>query len=161
MITTKTMYSLCCTNSVCSSYISDIVKDTGPDDELQNIDNELELVDDEPELVYDKPEPVQPADDNEQDIATALEQYQAITQYPNVSQSSPSTHSELFICGCTLAEGKPCSKQFSNGYLLEARLNSMELTRKELDLVLLGALNVCCNKLVSHLHQKGTTQRGL
>ena len=114
----------------CSFYILDIVKDIGPDDEPWNIDNELELVDDEPE-------PVQPADDNEQDIGTALEQYQVITQCLNVSQCSPSTHFELFICVCTLVEGKSCSKQFSNGYLLEARLNSMELTRKELELSLL------------------------
>lgn len=44
-------------------------------------------------------------------------------------------------CGCSLFSGKPCSKQLHIDYFLEFRAQCSELTRAELDLVLLGQLS--------------------
>ena len=48
-------------------------------------------------------------------------------------------------CKCTVFDGKPCSSLFSYKYILTSRLNCMDMTRKELDLIILGQLSACCN----------------
>ncbi len=48
-------------------------------------------------------------------------------------------------CGCTLGNGSPCSKQFTVTHVTKMRMTSMELTRSELDMALLGQISACTN----------------
>lgn len=43
-------------------------------------------------------------------------------------------------CGCLLNNGQQCSSQFTTEYVLDVRASCLELTRNELDMVLLGQL---------------------
>ena len=49
-------------------------------------------------------------------------------------------------CHCQLYLGGPCSKQFTSSYVLSARTSCLELSRNELDMVLLGQLMACTNQ---------------
>ena len=48
-------------------------------------------------------------------------------------------------CSCTKWDGKPCSQQFTTEYVKSLRLSFKELTRNELDLVLMGQLMATAN----------------
>jgi hypothetical protein len=48
-------------------------------------------------------------------------------------------------CGCTKDKGKPCSQLFSPEYVKSVRASCVELTRGELDMVILGQLVACMN----------------
>ena len=49
-------------------------------------------------------------------------------------------------CGCTKVNGKQCSEQFSLEYIKSLRASCAELSRSELDLVILGQLLACTNQ---------------
>ena len=49
-------------------------------------------------------------------------------------------------CHCRLHLGGPCSNQFTSSYVLSARTACFELSRNELDMVLLGQLMACTNQ---------------
>ena len=49
-------------------------------------------------------------------------------------------------CGCTKANGRQCSEQFSLEYLKSVRESCAELSRSELDLVIMGQLLACTNQ---------------
>ena len=44
-------------------------------------------------------------------------------------------------CGCTLQQGKPCSSLFSAEQMMKTRLDMKDLTKNELDLVILGKIS--------------------
>ena len=46
-------------------------------------------------------------------------------------------------CGCSKADGKQCYQQFSAEYIKSVRASCAELTRCELDMVILGQLIAC------------------
>ena len=48
-------------------------------------------------------------------------------------------------CGCTKDKGKPCSQLFSPEYVKSVRASCAELTREELDMVIVGQLVACMN----------------
>ena len=50
-------------------------------------------------------------------------------------------------CSCRKFKGKPCSFQFSLEHVQEVRLSFQEMTKSELDLVILGELVANCNNL--------------
>ena len=56
----------------------------------------------------------------------------------NVEASDCSRYSNSFLCSCKMWEGRPCILQFESVEIVDARLPCLELTRSELDLVLLG-----------------------
>ena len=89
--------------------------------------------------------------DTEEQIAESLQYFQTAVkigtnafipvgdddnQMPNFSTQG---------CNCTLSKGASCSSQFADEYLLSVHLNCMEMTCKELDLVILGQLSACNN----------------
>ena len=49
-------------------------------------------------------------------------------------------------CGCSKWKGKQRSKQFSDNYFKSVRGSCAELSRSELDLVVLGQLLACTNQ---------------
>ena len=67
-------------------------------------------------------------------------------------------------CGCKKGiGGKPCSTQFSQEYLVSTRQSCAELSRSELDLVILGELFACTNRssgvVTSSRHTAGERER--
>ena len=48
-------------------------------------------------------------------------------------------------CRCQLHRGEPCSNQFGLTNVMKTRMESMELSRNELDMVLLGQIMACSN----------------
>ena len=44
------------------------------------------------------------------------------------------------ICGCRLANNKPCSTLFGSEYYIQMRAQASLLTREQLDMVLLGSV---------------------
>lgn len=46
----------------------------------------------------------------------------------------------LTKCGCTLANGKPCSTLFSRKYLIDTKTQSFLLSLDQLDMLLLGSV---------------------
>ena len=46
----------------------------------------------------------------------------------------------LATCGCTLADGKPCSTLFLRKYFIDTRAQSFLLSRDQLDMLLLGSV---------------------
>ena len=48
-------------------------------------------------------------------------------------------------CGCQRLNGRPCSQQFTTEYVLEVRSFCLELSRSELDMVLLGQMMASMN----------------
>ena len=57
-----------------------------------------------------------------------------------VSEQSKYDKFLLATCGCTLANGKPCSTWFSRQYLTDTRAQSFLLFREQLDMLLLGSV---------------------
>ena len=59
----------------------------------------------------------------------------------NVDAYDCSRCSNSFLCSCKMWEGRPCILQFESDEIVDARLSCLELTRSELDLVLLGKIS--------------------
>ena len=57
-----------------------------------------------------------------------------------VSELSKCDKFLLATCGCTMANGKPCSSLFSRQYLTDTRAQSFLLSREQLDMLLLGSV---------------------
>ena len=49
-------------------------------------------------------------------------------------------------CGCKLANGSPCSKQFTVTHITKMRMACNELSHDELDMALLGQISACTNR---------------
>ena len=48
-------------------------------------------------------------------------------------------------CGCRRLNGRPCSQQFTTEYVSEVRSSFLELSRSDLDMVLLGQIMASMN----------------
>ena len=66
-------------------------------------------------------------------------------------------------CGCKLANGEPCSSYFTTEYYRSVRSQMAELTRTELDLVVMGQImaNINCSPYTSttKCHRKATERK--